>query len=86
MKKVKSRKAKVVRSSKAIISEVRQMKAPEPIRPCKGRFIDYIIDMYEVPDQIQLRTVYSGEAGGRQDAINMRSYFNSARSKLLVGS
>jgi hypothetical protein len=83
MKKLKSRKPHAKNSTKSIIAQVRKMPPPEPIRPCKGRLIDYIIDMYDAPDQLELRSVYSGAAGIRQDATNMRSYFNAARAKSL---
>ena len=83
MKKVRSRKVKDNNTASAIISRVRKMKPPEPVRPCKGRIIDYIIDMYEMPDQVELRRVYSGALGARQDALNMRSYFNAARGKIM---
>jgi len=82
MKRQKIHKAKRTNSTKSIISRVRKMDAPEPIRPCKGRFIDYIIDMYDAPDQVTLRRVYGGSDGARQDAINMRSYFNVARRNI----
>ena len=85
MKKTKIKKISRSSATKSIISRVRKMEAPEPILPCKGRFIDYIIDMYEAPDQVELRRVYSGSAGYRQDAVNMRSYFNAAKSKALTG-
>ena len=86
MKKLKIRKVKPSYTSKAIASRVRKMDALEPIRPCRGRFVDYIIDMYDEPDQIELRRVYSGPSGARQDAVNMRSYFNTARRNILSGN
>jgi len=82
MKKPKGQKIKAGANPRSIIARVRRMEAPEPIRPCKGRFIDYIIDMYDAPDQVTLRRVYSGAAGSRQDAVNIRSYFNAARRSI----
>ena len=84
MKKAKGRRVKISASKKAAVARARSMKHSEPMRPCKGRFIDYIIDMYEMPDQLELRRVYSGPSGARQDSMNIRSYFNIARSKHLT--
>lgn len=85
MKKPKLKKPIKRNTAKTIVARVRKMAVPEPIRPCKGRLIDYIIDMYDAPDQVELRRVYSGREGYRQDAVNMRSYFNAAKSKMLSG-
>lgn len=86
MKKQRQRKSKAQKSYKSIMSRVRKMSAPEPMKPRKGRFIDYVFDMYELPDQVELRHVNNGPAGVRQDAVNLRSYFNTARSKFLADS
>lgn len=45
------------------------------------RFGGLIVDMYDSPDRIKLRSVKNGAAGARQDAENIRGYFaNASRS------
>ncbi len=85
MKKQKPKKVRPTKAIETVVVKGKRHSVPEPIRPCKGRFFDYIIDMYDMPDQVELRHVYSGSEGIRRDGINMRSYFQSARSKVMFG-
>jgi hypothetical protein len=83
-KSVRHSQGKRYRSIAKIVKEAaKRNKAPEPVSPARGTFLDYVIDMYELPDQIELRQVYNGKRGFQRDMSNIRSYFKRAEASVL---
>ncbi|MCY3675344.1 MAG: hypothetical protein OXH65_00580 [Paracoccaceae bacterium] len=58
------------------------INSTEPARSSKEKIVDYIFDMFAMPDQIELSKVNNGNDGFRQDAENIRGYFLKALHKL----
>ncbi|MCY4099589.1 MAG: hypothetical protein OXF46_01575 [Rhodobacteraceae bacterium] len=62
------------------------INSTEPARSSKGKIVDYIFDMFVMPDQIELSKVNNGNDGFRQDAENIRGYFSKAVHKLPLNA
>lgn len=51
---------------------------PEPAKLPVGSFWDHLLDVHSLPEQVELRKVYNGQAGLEQDERNISDYARKA--------